>query len=108
MSRRWLLSLLCLAVLFGSLVQLARARGELRVNETNTSISFEKDPAEVYLAVENLSTVSVNANVQLELVNPSNITVAKTTQVQSIALGSQKLKLSLPFAFSSAKETVRN
>ena len=33
MSHRWLLSLLCLAVLFLSLVQLTGARGELRVNE---------------------------------------------------------------------------
>jgi hypothetical protein len=108
MSRRWLLSLLCLALLFLSLVQLTRARGELRVNETSSSISFEQGPAEVYLAVENLSTASVNANVQLELLNPSNISVAKANKEQAIAVGSQKLKLSLPFAFSSTTETVRN
>ena len=108
MSRRWLLSLLCLAVLFLSLVQPTRARGELRVNETGSSILFEKDPVEVLLAVENPSTATVNANVQLELLDPRSKSIAKTTQVQLIARGSQKLRLSLPFAFPSSDEKERN
>ena len=108
MSHRWLLSLLCLAVLFLSLVQLTGARGELRVNETGSRILLEKDPAEVLLAVENPSTANVNANVQLELLDTHNKSIAKTTQVQPVARGSQTLKLSLPFAFSSTDERERN
>jgi len=108
MSRRWLLSLLCLAVLFLSLVQLTRARGELRVNETSSSIVFEKDPVEVLLAVENPSTATLNAIVQLELLDPRNKSVAKTTKVQPIARGSQKISLSLPFTFPSSKDKERN
>lgn len=108
MSRPWLLSLLCLAVLFLSLVQLTGARGELRVDETNSSILFEKDPAEVLLAVENPSTVAVNTIVQLELLDPQNKIIAQTTQPRSIAGGNQKLSLSLPFTFPSSNERQRN
>lgn len=108
MSHRWLLSLLCLAVLFLSLVQLTGARGELRVNEAGSRIILEKAPAEVLLAVENPSTADVNANVELELLDTRNNSIAKTTQVQSIARGSQTLKLSLPYSLSSPDELERN
>src|ERR1051325_10774408 len=50
MSRPWLVSLLCLSVLSLSLVQLTRARGELRGNEALTRIVFQKEPAEVLMA----------------------------------------------------------
>jgi hypothetical protein len=76
MSRRWLLSLLCLAVLFLSFVQFTRARGELRVDETNSSILLQKAPAEVLLAVENPSAADVAANIQLELLDPRSKPVA--------------------------------
>jgi hypothetical protein len=107
MSRRWLLSLLCLAVLFLSLVQFTRARDEIRVNESSSRIILGKAPAEVLLSVENPSTADVTANVQLELLDPRNKSIATTSQVQPIARGSQTLRLSLPFAFSSAGEKER-
>src|ERR1041384_4959496 len=112
MSRRWLLSLLCLAVLFLSLlisfVQFTHARDELRVNETSSRILLGKDPAEILLAVENPSSAGVNANVHLELLDPRNNSIATTTQVQPIARGSQTLRLSFPFTFSTASEKERN
>ena len=108
MSRRWLLSLLCLAVLFLSLVHHTRARDELRVNESNSRILLDKAPAEVLLAVENPSTAKVNANVQLELLDPRNKSIARTSQIQLIARGSQTLRLSLPFTLSNSDERERN
>src|SRR5688572_15932596 len=108
MSHRWLLSLLCLAVLFLSLVQLTGARGELRVNEGGSRFLLEKAPAEVILAVENPSTTNVNANVELELLDPRNQSIAKTTQIQPIARGNQTLRLSLPFSLPSSTERERN
>jgi len=51
MGRQWLLSLLCLSVLFASFVQLTRADGELRVNEARSRIFLGKEPVEVLLAV---------------------------------------------------------
>ena len=83
------------------MVQLTRARGELRVNEALTRIHLEYRPAEVSLAVENSSGRSVNANVQLELLDPRNRTTAQVSSVQAIATGSQILKLSLPVTFQT-------
>jgi len=108
MSRRWLLSLLCLAVPFLSLVQLTRARDELRVNEASSKIFLEKNPAEVLLAVENPSIGNVKANVQLELLDPRDKSIARTTQVQTIARGSQTLRMSMPYTFSSTDEREPN
>jgi hypothetical protein len=107
MSRRWLLSLLCLVLLILAFVQLTRARGELRVDEANTAIYLEQHPAQVVLAVENPST-AINANVQLELLDPSDKIVAKTAQVTAIDRGGQKLTLSLPFNFSTSTTQMRS
>ena len=95
-------------MLFLSLDHFTRARDELRVNETNSRILLGKTPAEVLLAVDNPSTNNVNANVQLELIDPRNKTIATTTQVQPVARGSQTLRLSLPFTFPSADEKERH
>ena len=108
MSHRWLLSLLCLAVLFVFVTQLTRAHGELRVNETSSSVSFQKDPAEILLAIENPSSAVVNTNVEVELLDPFNNSIARTTQVQAIDRGTQTLKLPLPFSFSTANQRERN
>jgi len=107
MSRRWLLSLLCLSVLCLSMVQLTRAHGELRVNETLTRIHLEKRPAEVLLAVENLTGRASNARVQVELLDPRNRVTAQITGVQAITAGSQVLNLSLPISLSNLKENER-
>ncbi|HKG78394.1 MAG TPA: alpha-2-macroglobulin family protein [Pyrinomonadaceae bacterium] len=107
MSRRWLLSLLCLSVLFLSMVQLTRARGELRVNEALTRILLQKEPAEVILAVENSSGQIVNARVEVELLNPANRAISQISGVRAVGIGSQLLKLSLPVSLSSLKERDR-
>jgi hypothetical protein len=108
MSRRWLLSLLCLSVSFLFLVQLTRARGELRVNEAKTRISLEKEPVEVFLAVENLSGELQNARVQIELLDPRNRIASNLTQVQAIERGNQTLTFSLPIHLSQLKEKDRS
>jgi A-macroglobulin TED domain/Alpha-2-macroglobulin family/Carboxypeptidase regulatory-like domain/MG2 domain/A-macroglobulin receptor binding domain/Macroglobulin domain MG3/Alpha-2-macroglobulin bait region domain len=100
MSRRWLLSLLCLSLLFLSLVQLTRAGGELRVNEALTKILLEKDPAEVLLAIENSSGKTSKFRVHLELLDTQDQITSQTTRVESIGTGSQTLSLSLPVSFS--------
>lgn len=107
MSRRWLLSLLCLCVLFLSLVQLTRARGEFKVNETTTKLLLDKKPAEVILAVENSTGETLKANVEIELFDPRNKSRANTSQVQSIGVGSQKLNLSLPITFVNLNDRER-
>ena len=108
MSRRWLLSLLCLSVFFLSLVQLTRARGEFKVSETNTRILFDKRSAKVVLAVENSTGETLNTNIELEVLDPRDTVKLKTSHNQSIGAGSQKLNVSLPLYFSNLKEDERH
>ena len=65
MSRRWLLSLLCLSLFVLCLVPLTRAGGDVRVNEADTRILLDQDPAQVLLAVENSTGVTVNVRVEV-------------------------------------------
>ena len=104
MSRRWLLSLLCLSVFFLSLVQLTGARGEFKVNESTTRILLDKKPAKVLLAVENSTGETLNTTVDIQLLDPRNNTRASLSQLQSIGPGSQKLSFVLPFSFSNLNE----
>ena len=108
MSRRWLLSLLCLSVFFLSLDQLTRARGEFKVSETNTRILFDKRPAELMLAVENATGETLNTNIELEVIDPRNNVKLKLNQNHSIAAGNQKLNLPLPLQFSNLTENERS
>ena len=67
MSRRGLLSLLCLAVFSLSLVPLTHADGEIKVDESRIRVLIQNQPVEVQLAIENSTGESVNGNVELEL-----------------------------------------
>ncbi|HXC71592.1 MAG TPA: MG2 domain-containing protein [Pyrinomonadaceae bacterium] len=107
MSRRWLLSLLCLSLFVLCLVPLTRAGGDVRVNEADTRILLDQDPAQVLLAVENSTGVTVNVRVEVELLDPQNKSKAKATQIATIAKGTQKLSLSLPFSVSQLPATER-
>ncbi len=104
MSRRWLLSLLCLSVLSLSLVPLTRAVGELKVNEAKTRVLLEKQPAVVSLAVENSSGELINASIKIEFLDPKNNSRARATQVQSIKTGSQTVTVLIPNISFSEKD----
>ena len=108
MSRRWLLSLLCLSVSVLCLVQLTRAGGDVRVNERETKFLLDKDPAEVVLAIENSTGKTMDARVVVELLDPNSKSKAKTTQLATIATGTQKLSLFLPMSFSRLSATERS
>ena len=108
MSRRWLLSLLCLSLFVLCLVPLTRAGGDVRINEADTRILLDKEPAEVLLAIENSSGETLNAKVQVELLEPNNRSKAQTTQMAAIGRGSQKLSLFLPLSFSRLSEPERS
>ena len=103
MSRRWLLSLACLSVLFALLAPLTRARGELKVNEARTRFLLQKEPAEVLLAVENSTGETLNAKVRLEILDPRDWLVSRVDRVQSIGTGDQTLSFTVPVYFSKLK-----
>ncbi len=107
MSRRGLLSLLCLCVLSWSLAPLSHAGGEIKVDESRTRIFIQNEPVEVQLAVENSSGQSLNATVQLELLDPQDSVVAKSSSTQTISPGDQSLKLFIPFSLTSLKDNER-
>src|ERR1044072_2312616 len=107
MSRRWLLSLLCLSVCFLTWVQLTRARGELIVNEARRRVRIQKDSVKVLLAVENSSGESLQTQVRLELLNPRSATTSQVTQTQTIATGNQTLKFNLPLSISQLDDANR-
>src|SRR5689334_7490733 len=107
MSRRGLLSLLCLSVLLLALVPLTHAGGEIKVDEARTRILIQKEPAEVQLAVENSTGETLNADVQLELLNPQDRVDAKSASTQRITPGSQTLKLTLPFSLTKLTDAER-
>lgn len=100
MSRRWLLSLLCLFVPLLLFVQLTGARGVLRVDEASCRILFQKEPAEVNLVIENLSGEALNSRVQVELLDPRDQIAAQSESVLNIARGRHTLVLSLPLYVS--------
>src|SRR6185369_9449209 len=108
MSRRWLLSLLCLSVFIALLAPLTRAGGELKVNEARSRFLLEKEPAEVLLAVENSTGEILNGKVELEIRDPQDRVISQVSSVQSIGTGDQTLKLSLPLDFSKLKAEDRS
>ena len=107
MSRRWLLSLLCLSVLLLSLVPLTHAGGEVKVDESRTRILIQTDPIEIQLPVANSTGKTLTAAVQLELLDPRDRVVATNSTTQQITPGDQTLKLSLPFSISKLRDNER-
>jgi hypothetical protein len=107
MSRRSLLSLLSLLLLFLSLDPLTHADSELRVNETATKVLFQKQPAEVLLAVENRTGKTLNTRVEVQLLTASDETKAKSSQLQTIATGKEILDLPLHFSFADLNASER-
>jgi hypothetical protein len=107
MSRRGLLSLLCLSVLSWSLAPLTHAGGEIKIDESRTRILIHTQPIEVQLAVENSTGQSLTATVQLELLDPHDRVAAKSSTLQQIGTGNQTLKLSIPFSLSSLTDSER-
>jgi len=107
MSRRGLLSLLCLSVLLLSLAPLTHAVGEIKVDESRTRILIQNDPVEVQLAVENSSSESLNATIQLEMLDPQDRVVANSSSTQAISPGSQTVKLFIPFSSATLRGNER-
>ena len=107
MSRRGLLSLLCLSVLLLSLVPLTHAGGEVKVDESHTKILFQTDPIEIQLPVANSTGKTLTATVQLELLDPRDRVAAKSSSTQQIAPGDQTLKLSIPFSIAKLTDNER-
>jgi hypothetical protein len=79
MSRRWLLSLLCLSLSALFFVQSTRARYDLRVDEAKTKLTFQELAPQLSLAVVNGSGELVSTLVHAELVHTHDSVVASVS-----------------------------
>ena len=96
MSRRWLLSLFCLAVPLLLFVQLTGARGALTVNEAATRVLLRDGEPQVSLAVQNATGKPVTTLIRLELLDPKGQLKSFASNTFKLSTGSQKLLIKLP------------
>jgi hypothetical protein len=96
MSRKWLLSLIVLVVSAVVFVPVSDARFDLKVIETATTISFQQLAPTVVLSVDNGYTKPLSAVVRVELLNPSNQSIASAETALTLKSGQQKVPLVLP------------
>jgi len=103
MRRRWLALLLCLAVCPLLLVRFVAAGDtRLRVNEHATQIAFDDQQTKLTLALENNTGRTINARVQLDLLDPENHVRATTVRVEQIGAGASRLLVPLAPSLMSA------
>jgi hypothetical protein len=97
MSRRWLLSLLCLSAVV-VFVQLASANGGLKVNESATRFLIQ-DQATVLLEVVNPASHSLAVHLNLDLLDPKDI--PQGMAVRNLTLQPGLNKLSIPLTLTA-------
>lgn len=97
MSRRWLLSLLCLSTAL-VLVQLSAANSALRVNEPATRFLIQ-DQTIVSLEVVNPVSQNLPVHLKLELLDPKDVT--RGLAVRDLALQPGINKLSIPLTLTA-------
>jgi hypothetical protein len=97
MSRRWLLSLMCLFLTVLFALRLSTASGEISVSETQTRLLFQDQQLAILLAVDNPSTTALRRRIEVEIFDPQNRIRAKAEQTQLIPRGSSSIRLLLPF-----------
>ena len=101
MSRRWLLSLLCLSVVAVALtifVQLSSAAVGLSVNESATRFLIQ-DRTIVVLEVNNPTSQEVPVQLKLELIDPDDVT--RGVAITDLWLKPGANKLSIPLTLSA-------
>src|SRR5829696_5446914 len=96
MSQRRLLFLLCLSLLFLSVVHLTRAGSNLVVNESRTRFVLQKDHIDILFAVDNTTGQTRDVSVRLELLDTKNAVLSETFETQSVAPGNQILRFKMP------------
>ena len=96
MSRKWLLSLIVLVVTTVVFVPITDARFDLKVIETATTVSFRQLAPTVVLSVDNGYSKPLPAVVRVELLKPSNQSIASAETALTLNHGRQKVELVLP------------
>ena len=84
MSRRWLLSLLCLSLVALVFTKTARAHSDIRAYEAKTKLTFQELVPQLSLAVVNGSGPKLSTLVQVEFVAPNDTVVDAVFKPQSV------------------------
>jgi hypothetical protein len=96
MSRRWLLSLICISCALLFLSRVSNAKFELRVDEKLTRVFLKELAPDVSLVVENGSKDPVRVAISLQLLAPSNKVSASTERKLELKSGRQTVPFTLP------------
>ena len=99
MSRRWLLSLLCLSAVV-VFAQLSSARNGLTVNESATKFLVQ-DQTVVVLEVVNPATRNLPVHLKLELLDPQDYSEGRA--IRDLTLQPGVNKLTIPLLFTAAQ-----
>jgi hypothetical protein len=97
MSRRLLLSLVCVCSALLFLAPISKAKFELRVDEKSTRVFLKELAPDVALVVENGSKDPVRVAIRLQLLAPSNKVSASTERKVDLKSGRQTVPFTLPF-----------
>jgi len=120
MSRRWLFSptsligwstrlLLLLSACVAALLFAPHsgAQGTLKVDESKITVLLAREPTEVSLPIENLTSRVVRTHIYLELIDPLDRIAAQADRIEDIA-GAKTISISIPFFASKLKTKDRS
>ena len=108
MSRKGLLSLICLAVSVVVFVTVTNAKSDLKVIETATTVSFQQLVPTVSLSVKNGNDKSVSAMVRVELLKPSNEAIGAIETAAILKSGQHRVFINLPLKSSDVLASAQN
>ena len=120
MSRRWLFSpiglsgwhvrlflLLTACVVALLLAPHSGAQGTLKVDESKIKVLLAREPADVSLPIENLTSGELRTHIYLELIDPLDKIVAQADRIEDIT-GTRTISASIPFFASRLKTKDRS
>jgi len=105
MSRKWLLFLFCLFILFTLVPPSSRAGLSLRINELATRVLFEEQGTRVVLAVESALKESVSAHIEVELVDNDGGIWAPAARDEQIKPGANRIAIPIQLWLSGKAAT---
>lgn len=108
MSRKWLLSLICLAVSVVLFVTVTNAKFDLKVIETATTVSFQQPAPTVFLSIKNGNDKAVSAMVRVELLKPSNEAIGAIETSAVLKSGQHRVSINLPLKSSDVIVSAQN
>src|SRR5207253_5262073 len=103
MRRYWIFCTFFLCATFLMLPWVS-ANSTLRVNQAKTKASLFTDKIQIALAIGNVSSKSLNANIKLELLDTRNVVQADTESEENFSTGLHIVPFNLPLETEDEKD----